>query len=32
MGFFIRDLHLQLIELQETDIENQSLSMLYRGQ
>ncbi|CAF3356854.1 unnamed protein product [Rotaria socialis] len=32
MGFFIRDLHLQLIELQETDIENQSFSMLYRGQ
>ncbi|CAF2051606.1 unnamed protein product [Rotaria magnacalcarata] len=32
MGFFIRDLHLQLIELQETDIENQSFSILYRGQ
>jgi tetratricopeptide (TPR) repeat protein len=32
MGFFIRDLHLQLIELQQTTTENQSFSILYRGQ
>ncbi|CAF3017490.1 unnamed protein product [Rotaria sp. Silwood2] len=32
MGFFIRDLHLQLIELQQTETENQSFSILYRGQ
>jgi len=32
MGFFIRDLHLQLIELQQTNPKNQSLHTVYRGQ
>ena len=32
MGVFIRDLHLQLIELQQTNPENQSFDTVYRGQ
>jgi hypothetical protein len=32
MGFFIRDLHLQLVELQQSTVDNQFFSMLYRGQ
>jgi tetratricopeptide (TPR) repeat protein len=32
MGFFIRDLHYELIKLQQTNVENQSFHRVYRGQ